>query len=97
MTEQWFKNGMNLSSKEMVTMINHFIMDGVSYFIQIIIFKFLSCKICRNMLFYYTNPLRYDKECFEVEGKEQFPCTVLDVLLRSSSVMMIAEAFTKRK
>ena len=49
------------------------------------------------MLFYYTNPLRYDKECFEVEGKEQFPRTVLDVLLRSSSVMMVAEAFTKRK
>ena len=29
-TEQWFKNGMDLSSKEMATMINHFIMDGVS-------------------------------------------------------------------
>ena len=29
-TEQWFKNGMDLSSKEMATMINHFIMDGIS-------------------------------------------------------------------
>lgn len=29
-TEQWFKNGMDLSSTEMATMINHFIMDGVS-------------------------------------------------------------------
>lgn len=29
-TEQWFKNGMDLSSIEMATMINHFIMDGVS-------------------------------------------------------------------
>ena len=29
-TEQWFKNGMDLCSKEMATMINHFIMDGVS-------------------------------------------------------------------
>ena len=29
-TEQWFKNGMDLSSTEMATMINHFIMDGIS-------------------------------------------------------------------
>lgn len=29
-TEQWFKNGMDLSSSEMATMIDHFIIDGIS-------------------------------------------------------------------
>ena len=29
-TEQWFKNGMDLSSTEMATMIDHFIIDGIS-------------------------------------------------------------------
>lgn len=29
-TEQWFNNGMDMSSTEMATMIDHFIMDGIS-------------------------------------------------------------------
>lgn len=29
-TEQWFKNGMDLSASEMATMIDHFIIDGIS-------------------------------------------------------------------
>ncbi|MDO4925717.1 MAG: TetR-like C-terminal domain-containing protein [Turicibacter sp.] len=29
-TEQWFKNGMDLSATEMATMIDHFIIDGIS-------------------------------------------------------------------
>lgn len=29
-TEQWFNNGMDMSSAEMATMIDHFIMDGIS-------------------------------------------------------------------
>ena len=29
-TEQWFNNGMDMSSTEMATMIDHFIIDGIS-------------------------------------------------------------------
>lgn len=49
------------------------------------------------MLLFKTNPLRQDKECFEVEGKEQFLRTVLYVFLQNHRRNDDTEAFTKRK